>query len=119
VSYLLEFTLKGLPKASLNANSNWRVRWAHAKSVKRDVWRAVWPKRPAEPLAKAKLRLERCSSVRPDYDNLCASFKHVIDGLVEAGILAGDTHEIIGVPEYLWSKAAPSMGHVNVRVEAA
>lgn len=117
--YVLDFTLKGLPRMGLNTNGNWRVKWAKAKAVKRDVWRAVWAKRPSEPLEKAKVRIERCSSVRPDYDNLVSSGKHLLDGLVEAGILAGDTFDHIGTPEYVWSKAAPGMGHVNVRVEAA
>ncbi len=117
MSYRLEFTLPKLPKMGLNANSNWRSRWAHAKSIKREVWRLTWPHRPPEPLEHAKVSIERCSSVRPDYDNLCAGAKHVVDGLVEAGILAGDKFENIGTPVYTWSKAAPSHGCVRVKVE--
>lgn len=76
-------------------------------------------KKPPAPLQHAKLTLLRASSVEPDYDGLVSGFKHVIDCLVEAGILINDKRENIGVPDYLWEKAPMGKGFIRVTVEEA
>jgi Holliday junction resolvase RusA-like endonuclease len=68
------------------------------------------------PLKRAKLRLTRFSTVRPDTDGLVSGFKAVIDGLVKAGVLFNDKYENIGFPEYLWDKAPPKAGRLQVVV---
>jgi hypothetical protein len=116
--YVLEFKIDGLPKtANKMLRSGWQMKHVHSKKWKREVWGRVWHKKPEHPLYNAKLTLTRHSSVRPDYDGLVSSFKSVIDGLVEAGVLINDRYENIGNPEYLWVKAPPAYGHIVVKVE--
>lgn len=115
--YSLYFVLPGLPKlANQLLRGHWRTKHGHAKTWKRAVWRACWHLRPEQPLEKAKLTLVRCSSVEPDADGMIISFKPVIDGLVEAGVLADDKISNIGIPEYKWERAKRGSGHVKVRV---
>lgn len=118
MNYTLEFTIPGLPKSPNSLlGAHWRIRAGHAKQWKRKVWRAVWPLKPPKPLTSAHLTLTRVSSVRPDPDGLVGAFKAVVDGLVEAGILKGDTFEVIGMPTYAWEKGVRGKGFVRVKVE--
>lgn len=73
--------------------------------------------KPKWPLKKAKLTLIRYSSVCPDSDGLVSGFKHIIDGLVIGRVLVNDKFENIGMPTYLWEKAAPRGGRIRVIVE--
>lgn len=68
-------------------------------------------------MAKAKLTLTRYSSKEPDFDGLCSSFKNVIDGLVEAGVIIDDKMSVIGQPTYAWVKCPPKKGKIKVVVE--
>jgi hypothetical protein len=90
-----------------------------AKKWKKKVEEAVVYGRlqPAKPLTKAKLTLTRHSSMRPDSDGLVSSFKHVIDGLIEADVLVDDAFENIGMPVYLWLRAPPCKGFITIEVE--
>lgn len=99
--------------------------YKHWRTVKKekDMWmRTVWVKvlesrsRPQQPFDRAKLRLERHSSVQPDFDGLAGSFKYVVDGLIKAGVLANDTMDVIGTPEYKWVKCKPKEGKIKVSV---
>lgn len=111
----------GLPKP-MNATMGafWRARHANSKK-----WRRITADttllhgRPRRPLSKAKLTLARYSSVCPDFDGLVSSFKPVIDGLVDAGIIAGDKMDVIGAPTYQWFKAPPKEGYITIIVESA
>lgn len=71
---------------------------------------------PAKPLQKARVKFTRCSSVRPDYDNMVGSFKGCLDALVRAGVLTNDHWDNIGWPEYDWLRAPPGGGNVVVEV---
>ena len=116
--YRLEFKLEGLPKTTNSlAGAKWQVRAAHAKKWKRAVWRTVWPLKPESPLVKAKITLTRFSSREADFDGLVSSFKHIIDGLTEAGIIIDDKRSVIDVPVYIWEKTSPKNGHIKVLVE--
>lgn len=118
LAYLLEFELDGLPKTT---NAGGRVHWTtqHSRSKiwKKKVLLAVLTKAPPIPLLKAKLTLIRCSSVCPDFDGLCSSFKSIIDGLILACILDDDKMTNIGQPIYLWEKAPKNKGKIKVKVE--
>lgn len=127
---ILELELQGLPKIFSNgSHGHWRGRHSEAKKWKRLVYSAaemfVITDKNAKgesvrlPMSKANLTLTRCSSVEPDFDGLVISFKNVIDGLVEAGVIAGDKVSNIGQPKYEWIKAKPKMGKIKVRVESA
>jgi Holliday junction resolvase RusA-like endonuclease len=117
--YVLEFTLHGLPARTNSAHTSWRARHAEARKWKSMVVSAVILKRakPAWPLTKAKLTLTRHSSIRPDADGLVSGFKHVVDGLIEAGVIIDDNMDVIGMPTYEWKKAPQRNGFITVRVE--
>lgn len=115
---MLEFELKGLPKTTnaLRASS-WRVRNAFAKKWKDLVQLYTFRHLPNSPLIKAKVTLTRCSSRESDFDGLVSSFKHVLDGLVEARILEDDKQSNIGQPTYLHEKAKQREGKIRIKVE--
>lgn len=117
--YVLEFTIKGLPKMQNELLRNrWQITAGLSRLWKKRVFLNAWHLRPPVPLKTAKLTLTRHSSRRGDYDGLVSSFKAIIDGLVEAQIIENDMHENIGVPEYRWEKAGLREGFVMIRVES-
>lgn len=120
MSYRLEFTIEGLPKATSNANQHWKARWVEMRKWKRLVYAHInASQRPSEPLNKAKVSLYRFAhGKRPDQDNLRASFKHVVDALVESEVIKDDCFSVIGEPLVFWEKAPPRKGFIKVIVES-
>ena len=117
--YQLTFYVSDLPKTPNSLlGANWVVRAGHAKKWDRLVWKAVWPFRPSQPLAKAKLTLLRSSSKALDYEGLVGSFKAPIDALVKNGILLDDSMVVIGQPTYLHEMGKRGGGFVMMKVEA-
>lgn len=116
-AYSVAFEIAGLPKMSNQLlRGHWRVKHAHAVKWKSAVARAMLiMNKPAQPLAHAVLTLTRISSAEPDTDGLISGFKHIVDGLVECGVLAGDKPSNIGIPHYRWERG--SKGHGKVRIE--
>lgn len=123
---VLEFEINGLPKMSNDGlrGTHWSVKKKEADNWKRAVNNEVvhyfsFPetrdKFPGS-MEKAKLILTRFSSTSPDPDGLVSGFKHVVDGLVEAGVLKNDKISNIGMPEYRWEKCAPKKGKIRVEV---
>lgn len=113
------FEIPSLPKTT---NAGGRAHWA-LKAKEAKVWKA-WVllcvrqvKFKGPPLQKARLTLIRYSSSEPDFDGLVSSFKHVIDGLVDAKVLVSDKQSVIGQPTYLWEYAPPKKGFIRVHVE--
>lgn len=80
------------------------------------VSKIIGAKKPATPLERARLVLTRFSSVAPDPDGLVSGFKHVIDGLVQCGVLSNDRYDNIGMPDYRWQKVPPKAGRIRVEV---
>lgn len=119
--YQIELKILGLPKTVNNTMGQfWRARYANSKKWRRLVQEtSLFHKRPTQPLTKAIVTLQRYSSVAPDFDGLVSSFKPLVDGLVDAGIISGDTMDIIGAPTYQWFKVKPKEGYVVIKVEAA
>jgi hypothetical protein len=116
--YLLELKLHGLPETTNSGGrKHWWVKTREAKKWIDLVCIETIGKRPSTPLVSAHLVLTRCSSAEPDFDGLVSSFKHVIDGLIHAGIIVNDKQSTIGQPRYCWEKAPPRGGHIKVRVE--
>jgi Holliday junction resolvase RusA-like endonuclease len=113
--YALSFTLMGLPKTP-NAREHWTAKARQTKAWKQKVFMACWHKRPKEPLERALIRFTRVSSVRPDHDNLVASFKACMDGLRQARVIVDDKYLNVGAPEYLWRKCKPREGKVEIEV---
>lgn len=117
-AYVFEFELKGLPRMSNSLlRGHWRSRIAYTQRWKYQVRLACLGEEPKVPLERAKLTLTRCSTNEPDFDGLVSGFKSIVDGLVEARILANDKQANIGQPVYLWEKAKRGMGQVKIKVE--
>lgn len=116
-SYTLAFTLTGLPKTTNgHSRAHWRSLHKEATKWKRAVRFAINIV-PDTPIKKAKLLLIRRSSSEPDFDGLVSSFKHVIDGLIKAGIIESDKMSVIGQPEYKWEKVSRGAGHIYIEVK--
>ena len=127
-SYRLEFEIPGLPELPQKRRSYWVIKKAA------DRWRevvklTVKQRRPPDPLSSALITLTRRSSVEPDYDNLVASFKPVVDALTlskknnrgrmiwRADVLVDDRPSVLA-RRYLWEKAPPGKGSIHVVVQA-
>lgn len=76
-------------------------------------------KRAAFPFLRATVTLTRLSTREPDADNLMSSWKHVLDGLVEAGVIINDKPSTIGSPISLWKYAKRKDGKIKIKVESA
>lgn len=114
---MIEFEIIGLPKMTNGfRRQHWTHRYKEAKKWKALVYEQVSLCK-STPIAEPRLTLTRFSTREPDFDGLVSSFKHVIDGLVEAGAILDDKVSIIGQPTYLWEKAKPKQGKIKVRVE--
>lgn len=109
-----------LPILPASLTNNGHGHWAKKHKQKRQVTDlvkfAIHMYRPKKPLEKARVVLTRHSASEPDFDNLVASFKPVIDALVEAGVIIDDKSSVIGQPEYRWKKAKPKQGSIEVWV---
>lgn len=116
--YNITFEINELPPTT---NSQTGMHWSKKGREKKRwhfmVWQMVGSNKPKQPLKRAKLTLERFSSVRCDFDNLVISFKNVIDGLTECGVLEDDKYENIGQPTYIPVKCEPKRGKIRVTVE--
>ena len=120
MTYRLEIILFDLPPSANHRHGHWAIQ---AKS-NRD-WRqkaklsCMTQKRPPKPLSKAKLTCTRHSAREPDHDNLVSSFKAIIDGIKDAGVIEDDKSSVVVERKYLWQRAAPKDGRVSVVVEEA
>lgn len=118
--YCVSFEIPGLPKMTNPSgakSTHWRFKQAEAKKWKELTgWAVLQVGKPARPLKYARLILMRHSAVSPDADGLVSGFKHIVDGLTEAGVIQNDKYENIGMPHYLWRKAPQKQGKVTVIV---
>lgn len=115
----MTLTIQGLPKIISNGSKgSWLAAWGEAKKWHRLVLQAVVLGGHIRdvPMQKAKLKLTRHSSMAPDFDGLCSSFKHVIDGLIKAGVIADDKVTNVGQPIYDWKKCAPKKGFITIEL---
>lgn len=115
--FRLQFELGGVPDSPNRGSKNsWQARHAHVKKWKNWVGVRCLGHKPPSPLERSILTLTRHSSVEPDPDNLAASFKPVIDGLREAGIIVNDRSSNVSI-FFRWSYCAPGEKKITVRVE--
>lgn len=82
------------------------------------MWRqrivfAVGIRAPKRPLQRAQAILTRHSAREPDFDGLVHSFKSIVDGLKDAGVIVDDRPSNFKA-EYLWKKATPGKGWLEV-----
>lgn len=114
--YRLEFTLAGLPSIE-NGHKHWAVRGKERKEWRQRVKLRVFLQRPKVPLTSCKITCCRFSSVEPDRDNLSRSFKSVIDGLVDGGIISDDNPRVVKEFRAFWVKAPRGKGSISIIVE--
>ncbi len=122
MAYALDITIPGLPRINASDRRHWRIILREKQRWQRAVAMAMLGQpKPEQPLLKAELTCIRRSSSAPDYDNLVAGFKSLIDELVNQGVLIDDQRGNFsaGVPRYEWEKAAPKKGEVVLRVRQA
>lgn len=118
----ISFELIGLPRTNASDRRNhWvavkeKTAWKQHTLAALMACRDLHASRAELPLAQAKLRLTRYSAREPDYDGLVASFKYIVDALVDGGVIADDKPSVIGQPEYRWEHAPPKHGRVRVEV---
>lgn len=115
---LAEFKLPGIPK-TINQMSgrHWVVRHNEAKRWKALVLLFCRQLRiEGLNLPVCRLELTRHSSREPDFDNMVGSWKHIIDGLVEAQVMIDDKPSVIGSPVFKWVKVPRDQVHVSVRI---
>jgi hypothetical protein len=116
--YRLTLVLAGLPKTTnAHRSSGHWDRYRDDSVWKSAVGALVGAKRPKLPVPRCRLHLTRFSSVEPDYDGLVSSFKSVVDGLREAGVILNDRYSNTGPWDCRWAKCPPKQGHIHVVVE--
>lgn len=113
---ILVIDIPGLPRTANGGMNNWRSRHYERKKWKEQVAMRCLGQAPKTPLTKARLRLTRFSTTEPDRDNLAASFKGCIDGLVLGKIIVDDKVSVVGQPEFRWEKAPPKRGSIRIEV---
>lgn len=92
---VLEFRAVEIDERSLNGrDSHWRERLSAEKSVQQVVRQRVRREHPRRSIERAAIEVVRHQphARRRDPDNLAATAKPVIDGLVQAGLLLDDGH---------------------------
>jgi Holliday junction resolvase RusA-like endonuclease len=120
--YHIKFEMQGLPETTNKVRRHGHWSKTHKS---RKMWKAMVPlcmlefghRKPRQPLTRAKLVLTRYSSVRPDFEGLVSTFKGILDGLVECGVLIDDNMGVIGQPEYHWVKAPAGKGKISIEVQ--
>ena len=118
MGYEFSFVLFGLPKTTNSINrAHWAVKAKEAQRWRQAVCAATCGQRPTAPLAKARLVLTRHSATQPDPDGLCSTFKHVIDGLIDAKVIENDKYINIGMPHYRWEKSPRGKGFIKIEVK--
>jgi len=118
MGYFLKLTIQGLPK-TLNAigRKNYWIKCKEANFWKNEVANSV-KTLPDNPLEKFTLKLTRHSSSEPDYDGLVSSFKHIVDGLMFAGVIDNDRLSNTGQWDCQWEKTPRNKGYVTVEVKS-
>lgn len=114
--YHLRIEIPGLPTLQSGSfGSKWSRR-EHDKTWKDLVGWSTAGKRPGEPLERVHVSCTRFSgSRRPDETNLRSSFKPLIDGLVNVGIMVDDDTKHMS-EEYDWQPCPGGEGRVVIEV---
>lgn len=70
-----------LPLPNRTRGEHWTATRDRKPQLAREVWAALNGRRPAEPLARSRVTVWRHGIVEPDFDNLAASLKSLLDVL--------------------------------------
>lgn len=115
----LEFSVRGLPPTQTGGGrGHWAKRHREVKQWRELVAGLARAHRgPGPPWPRARVRITRRSAKEPDADNLVASMKPILDGLVVAGVIPDDSPKHVEL-EVVWEAAPPGSGEVHLRVTA-
>lgn len=117
MKYVCNIKIQSLPKLLNGAHGHWATVAKARKQWHKWVAEELSFNIPKTPLERCKIVCTRFSSAEPDFDNLVASFKAVIDGLKVAGVIKDDKSSCILERVYRWQKAPQKKGYVEVYVE--
>jgi hypothetical protein len=108
--------LRGLPDLQGHRSRvHWAKRHRHDRQWREAVGWAAKDWRLPAPFDFAHVVFTRFSSSEPDHDNLVASCKPLVDGLVDAGVLVDDSPRHVTC-SYRWERAKRGEGHVRIAV---
>lgn len=115
--YSLRLRFPRLPRLQSDTFGNKYARNRYRKEWHREVWAEVLAAggKPSQPLDRAFIRCVRYSSAKPDEDNLYYSFKPLIDGLKQCGVIAEDNPDVVK-REVEWSRTPGKQGYVTIEV---
>ncbi len=116
--YMLEIRLEGIPSGPNGAHGHWAAKARMKKEWRQRVCLKAVPFAPMVPLEKAEIECIRYTSHSMDYDNLVASFKALIDGLKDAGIIIDDNQGVLVRRTYTHEKIKNEFKHVKMTVRA-
>lgn len=119
--YRHEIKLDGLPRIESNGSK----KHYYVTNRERQTWKArvvtfcrINKIIPLTPLTKVKIICTRYSHGKgSDYVNRAGSFKPILDGLTEAGIIVDDNDDVIVEQHYPQGKAKPKCGYITVLIE--
>lgn len=118
--YTLTLTVPGLPKLNTSATRRHRmVQHREARKWREAVVLLVGSRRPAKPLARARLLVTRCSARMADRPNVAIGSKALVDGLVAARVLLDDSPKVLVEERYEWEPAPKGKGFMILIVEDA
>lgn len=95
--------IQKLPRLNPADKTHWRTQTRESKEWRGRVAWLSKGKAPRTPLRNPLVICTRYSTAEPDYDNLVASFKALVDGVVDAGWAEGDKPSQLG-REYHWER---------------
>ncbi len=119
--YHLRIEIPGLPRLQSGAFGHWRERRKHDSRWKQLVGYELRGKFPPKPFERAFVVCTRfsASSKAPDRDNLVASFKPLVDALVDPPlarpVLVDDSPDHM-TAEYHWEPCPRGKGRVVIEV---
>lgn len=115
--YKLKFQISGVPSSgNAKLDKHKLAQYRENKKWHKKVFLAVRNQLPAKPLNKCELHLIRYGSMTLDYDNLVISFKSIVDGLSEAGVIADDSYAVTGKWDVDQIKSTRKDAHVEIIV---
>lgn len=100
--YNFYLRVEGLPR-SLNkslSRSALKNSQSYIKNWRTKIWRMSWGKEPEKPLEKAEIKIIRHCKKFLDADNALASFKPIIDGIVDANVIKDDSWTVTGMWQF-------------------
>lgn len=104
------------PPLSLNDRLHWRVKAKITAEVREYVKQSAWYNVPACERILVELHYVPRDRRRRDRDNLVATLKPCLDGLVSAGVVADDAPEYVDWGVFL-DDPDPKDPHLYLRIE--